>query len=295
MISRTSRNQNLVPNGNFESFSSCPTTSGEILLAVPWLETNYCGNYSDYYNVCASRAELGVPNNVNGYQFAHSGSGYSGLLVYLKYDYREYIEAPLIDSLKANTCYHFEMYICLSNKSNYTIKDIGAYFSDTVITKIPGCNNLPFNPQVLNTTEFISDTLNWTLISGDFVAAGGEQFLIIGNFKNDANTQILSFDTLKFKQSYIYIDDVSLTLCSSTNTTEEEMSRTYIYPNPATDKIKISFPTKGIYQISNSIGQKLFSTTNEDIDISELSSGIYSISVLANDKKIKSALKFVKL
>ena len=46
------------------------------------------------------------------------------------------------------------------------------------------------NPQVSNPSgNILSDTLNWTLVSGMFVATGNETFLTIGNFKTDSNTQ----------------------------------------------------------------------------------------------------------
>ena len=48
---------NLVPNGSFENYSTCPTvTFGEINKATPWFQPNYpyagAGGSSDYVHFC---------------------------------------------------------------------------------------------------------------------------------------------------------------------------------------------------------------------------------------------------
>src|SRR5438105_278491 len=44
--------QNLVPNYSFETYTSCPTGSSQIYLAVPW--KGVTTNSSDYFNVCGT-------------------------------------------------------------------------------------------------------------------------------------------------------------------------------------------------------------------------------------------------
>ncbi len=80
-----------------------------------------------------------------------------------------------------------------------------------------------------------------------------------------------------------------------TSTTNDDRDNLFVYPNPASDKIKISIPTKGIYHITNSIGQHIFSTSKEEIDISKLPSGIYFLSVYSNGQKLNKAWKLIKL
>ena len=41
---------NLVPNYSFESYTTCPTASGQISYAVPWIGTN---SSTDYFSSCA--------------------------------------------------------------------------------------------------------------------------------------------------------------------------------------------------------------------------------------------------
>jgi len=45
---------------------------------------------------------------------------------------------------------------------------------------------IPYIPQIENEDgKILSDTLNWMPVRGIFQAKGKEQYLIIGNFRND--------------------------------------------------------------------------------------------------------------
>src|SRR6187399_1797031 len=94
-ICKINQGQNLVPNGNFENISGCPTGIGQLTNAIPWLNPSLAS--PDYYNQCATSSAVGVPQNVLGYQQAHSGNGYAGIFVYtqppINMDFREYVEA----------------------------------------------------------------------------------------------------------------------------------------------------------------------------------------------------------
>ena len=69
---------------------------------------------------------------------------------------------------------------------------------------------------------------------------------------------------------------------SSTAVSEIEKNQIAIYPNPSTDKIKITTPLQGEIIIKNIEGKEvliLTENTNQAIDISVLSSGIYTIEI----------------
>ena len=78
--------QNVIPNGNFEQYNSCPIT-------VAQLDTKLTGwssiNSYDYYNACSTGPDVAVPTNNAGYQSAASGNGYVGILDYSPLNYRE--------------------------------------------------------------------------------------------------------------------------------------------------------------------------------------------------------------
>jgi len=102
-----------------------------------------------------------------------------------------YPRNKLKQTLQSGKTYCFKMYVNLSNQSSYAIDALGVYFSDISSDTITYCT-LPITylmPQIENPVgNIISDTLNWTLISGTYTAIGTEKYIIIGNFKTDANT-----------------------------------------------------------------------------------------------------------
>jgi hypothetical protein len=116
-IHLTSWGQNLVPNGDFEYYSSCPTDDGQIFKAIPWFQPYTGGgtnsSSTDYFNMCAnSNSFVSVPLNFIGHQFAHSGFGYTGIEVYSGgFDAREYLEVELFDTLIPNATYCLNIYV----------------------------------------------------------------------------------------------------------------------------------------------------------------------------------------
>ncbi len=70
------RAQNLVPNGDFEQYSTCPLSQGEILNAIPWINPAVMGfgGSPDYFNQCSPAVTNGqsVPQNISGIQQAQS-------------------------------------------------------------------------------------------------------------------------------------------------------------------------------------------------------------------------------
>jgi len=300
--------QNLVPNGDFEEYSGCPQTEARLDSALFWMNpsTNLATSGTpDYYNQCAGVGGVGVPDNWSGYTPPHSGVAYSGMYIWSISpldSVREYIEAPLTSALVANTCYHFEMYVNLGDRCRYSTADIGVYFSNTAVTGVNNYYPLPFTPQINNNSLNIFDTLNWALVSGNYTAAGGESFLLIGNFKDDLNTTATFVNSnAQFSFIYVFVDDVSLCPCSSPCTTGmEEYNKATIgvYPNPVSDKLNITinnndFAELIIYDISSrKLFDKQFSNA-VSINTGQLAKGIYIYEVRNKNGVIKNG-KLVK-
>ncbi len=215
-----STSQNLVPNGDFEYYTSCPTLFSQFNLAYPWYDPN--GASSDYYNACAPVSSyVNVPDQTGGaWQLAHSGVGYAGLWARqcVGCNYREYIQVQLTDTLKNNSCYYVEFYANLYNKLRIGVNNIGAYISQTAVT-CTAPNPLGFTPQILLPgNPPIIDTVNWVKVSGLYTANGGEQYITIGNLLDDTNTTFQVIDTSSnFDDAYYFIDDVSMYEIKTTN------------------------------------------------------------------------------
>lgn len=186
--------QNLVPNGDFEQMNGCPSWADQLDSTKFWMNTSpdvANSGSPDYFNACDS-FYCGVPDNIYyGHQQAHSGDGYVGILLYTPNfggNVREYIESPLTQPLTAGLLYHFEMYINVPNNFMYSTDDIGVYFSDTAITNVMNWAPLPFSTDIGNAQGNSPDTVNWMLVSGNYLGTGGEAYMIIGNFRNDFQT-----------------------------------------------------------------------------------------------------------
>lgn len=203
---------NLVPNPSFEAYSSCPDFLSEIDRAVPW-DIPTTGGSSDYYNVCASGPSLvSVPNNSFGTQSPRTGDGYAGLIVRPINDYREYITVPLTTPLVASTTYTVEFWLSLVDLSNQAIDRMGAYLSVGPVGPVPGAPTLPYTPQVESPANtFLSDKVNWMQVTGSYTAAGGESHITIGNFHDNAATNISPLGAGSYTGTYYYVDDVSVT------------------------------------------------------------------------------------
>jgi gliding motility-associated-like protein len=199
--------QNLVPNYSFEEVSTCPQSYGGAgtTLAAPWVAPTT--GTPDIFNSCSTFGLVDVPDNNFGNQTALTGEGYAGGIMKLpSYEYREYIQAPLLEPLVANEWYAVSFFVS-PGEFGCAVDEIGAFFS----VNAPSANSfvaLPYTPQIVYTGGFIDDYENWTLIEGCFQAIGGESYITIGNFNNDANTPL--DPNCQNPVSYYYIEDVTV-------------------------------------------------------------------------------------
>ena len=292
--------QNLIPNGGFEQYSGCPNnyTQFDSLLfwfnpCIPPYGITGTGSGSPDYFTCG----FGVPNNVFGYQYPHGGNGYCAVALYREsFTFREYIEVPLISTLTPGANYHFQMYMSIADISEYSVDTLGVYFSATAISNLHSHVELPYVPQIKNLNGFITDTMGWLLYSGNFTAAGGENYLIIGNFNSDAQTSVMMINSTG-SYAYVYIDDVSLTLSTSIEKQTQDETIT-IYPNPVNDKLDIAINNDKLSKIilydiaSKKVLQKEFKNS-VTINTEQLAKGIYLYEVRNKNGVIKKG-KVVK-
>ena len=295
---RICKGQNLVLNGSFEQYSTCPTILNQLDSALFWFRPSL--GSPDYYNQCASPVWVGVPQNYNTYQYPNSGFSYAGGLVFYQgsLNYREYLEGSLSSPLTAGVCYNFEMYINLTNRSKFTISDISIYLSDTLITGINSNQLLPYTPQINNSAGNTPDTLTWTLVNEIFTANGGENFFIIGNFKDDASTDTSVYNPQStYNTSYILIDDVSLTPCTGIDENKKnEMIN--VFPNPFSNKLNITTTKNELIEVNfyDVTARKIFNQSfinSTSINTEQLAKGIYLYEVSNKNRVIKKG-KIVK-
>ena len=210
--------QNLVYNGSFEEYLDCPDNGGQLNKAKYWFSANNgMGGSAEYFNACDNPGPCGVPNNfIGGHQYAKTGRAYVGMDCYNSIDeYREYIEGTLTSALQQNVYYCVSFYVSLSSYSSFGIDALGVYFtSDSLITHSP--NVYQVEAQVENShLNIITDKQNWVKISGSFIAAGGERFCTLGNFKSKVQTDTTILVNNQYGYTYYLIDDVSVYPCDA--------------------------------------------------------------------------------
>ena len=224
------QNCNLVNNPSFENYSSCPTrttpnnTSHNEGL---WLLNNWSPptqGSSDFFHICnntvggITQGTVGVPINNFGYQIPRTGSGYGGLWAVYGGSYREYMTTSLRCPLVAGEKYKVRFYVSLAGdngkdsggSSKCGLDGLGAYLSNSAPSQ-GSATILPLTPQIVSTT-IITDTLNWVVVEGVITAAGGEQFITIGNFTPTASISWQGIGggacNVFGDYAYYFIDDV---------------------------------------------------------------------------------------
>ena len=275
---------NLVPNPSFEDYYlqvffpgiGCDTGA----ICKIWVNPTICT--PDYYNKFSCQ-KLGVPFNERGFQYAYDGIGYYFLETYWEYDtsqfastHRDYIQVELNKSLTSNKRYCVSFYVSLADSSFYANDRIGAYFSDTAISR-NDTKNFEFIPQICSTDSFfINDKTNWIQIKGNFTSLGGERFITIGNFYDGYNTHVVNAVApipVYYNIAGYYIDMVSVYACDDTIIPEPEKKNVAYVPNifsPNSDGTNDILYVRGenISEVSISIynrwGEKVFSSNDRN-------------------------------
>jgi outer membrane protein OmpA-like peptidoglycan-associated protein len=209
--------QNLVPNGSFEEFFSCPGsynygTDGK--LAPGWFSANR--GTPDLFNSC-SKGDAGVPVNWAGQSKAYSGAGYAGIYCYTKNGYREYVQTEFMEPLQAGGKYYIEFYYKLSSNSKYSIDRIGLYLDDSAKRRTDDfvIYSKP-TYELLLASAYTRTTGIWAKCGYTHLAKGGERYLTIGNFSNNQQTRTFHITFSKAKEplldqaAYYLIDDVKV-------------------------------------------------------------------------------------
>jgi gliding motility-associated-like protein len=217
-LSHLAKSQNLIPNPGFE-FSLKPVKSrfsGNIDWAAPWFP-----------------AGKGSPDLISnsevpyGKQKAAQGNQFAGIVLYDQdnAEFREYLEVKLIRALRPDEKICLRLKVSAADRCRYFTDALGFALSQdsllssswTVIRREPELNTRQF--------DAISDTSEaWKLLEFNYTARGGEKYLTIGNFKNDASTGLLgNFKEAYLKIAYLYIDDLFLGPCQEADSVNNEI------------------------------------------------------------------------
>ncbi|MEO6883950.1 MAG: gliding motility-associated C-terminal domain-containing protein [Bacteroidia bacterium] len=289
--------QNLVTNPSFEISDTCPNNLGEISIATPWISPTL--GTPDYYNTCASAPSgVNAPNNVYGSQNAHSGLGYGGFVTYSLYDsnYREYLQVQLLHNLIKGKKYCVSFFVSLADSVEYSTKDMGIFFSTKAITST-NFFNLNQIPQIVEDTN-ITNKVNWTIVSGSFIADSTYSYITIGNFDDDLQCNALpsgvSSSSPQYGGAYYYIDDVSVTECDDTIATNDDVVQIPNVITPNNDGKNDYFvienlPDNSELTIYNRWGNNVYQSLNyqNNWKADEVNAGTYYYLLTLPNKEVK--------
>lgn len=217
------RAQQLVTNGDFESYNKCPVGYSCI---DAWPNFPYLQSWvrptlatSDFYHTCGSSTAK-LPATGFGYRTPHSGNAFAGLVANAQTSgspYSEYITTRLNQPMKKDSVYCVKFYCNLGNRTNpsndwVAVDEVGACFTDTLPGNLSQAGPLLLPYHIVNSpTQHMTDTSLWYAISGQYKAKGGEQWMTIGTFGSavPASTLIDGTGTSQYL-CYYFIDDVSV-------------------------------------------------------------------------------------
>jgi hypothetical protein len=289
---------NLVPNPSFELSVACPTASG-LLSVANW--SSFRGS-PDYFNSCSSVAACGTPSNQFGFQVPATGVAYCGFLnIWPILINREYLAAKLTQTLSIGTRYYLSMKVSLaerwlttptpmfipSNKCGMKFTTNQYSVQDPLI---------PTNQATMYSAAIISDTTGWTTLRGTFVSDSAYQYVVIGNFFYNAQTDTIS-RPLGF-DSYFFVDDVvvstdSTVLFSGVSEIKNIKHISLIYSE---NRIKVEVLESAtnevcIIDLNGNLMYRRKFQHNLEVSTSDLVSGIYVIlvyehGILSETKKI---------
>jgi len=281
-----------VLNPSFEDHSSCPDNAGQIGYAIGW--EFYNNSSPEYFHSCATTSEYLVPKNLFGYQYAYAGNAYAGIIVYYEYDvngvYTEIFGIQLTNNLSISQKYYISLKVNRADSNffaGYSINNIGVKFFTSKPISVAINNSAHFY-----TNNVITDTVNWTLLFGSFVADSAYQYILIGNFFDTANTTIVNDGNGPW--AYYYVDDVCVSTDSSFayNYTGINDDKITIYPNPTEGQLFISSKEQIEHiKIYSSLGQiiKQLATLYEKelfLDLSSLTKGLYFCKIKTKNESI---------
>jgi gliding motility-associated-like protein len=235
-ISSIVEGQNLVPNGSFEEYDTCPYQGSQLYFVKPWFSPTE--GTPDLYNVCSSNMN---PSTI-GFVSSQNNLGFIGINVITFWE-TEYIAVKLNESLikDVDYCVSFSVNIRKGNELFCSIDKIGCYLSQDSIHQ-NGFWFLHYLPQIRNTSPIV-DT-SWAEVFGNYKAQGGEQYIYIGNFDSTNNVQHCNFNDPTMETTYLLIDNVSVV-----EATECDLLHGIVLPNvltPNADYINdvIDIPTE---------------------------------------------------
>lgn len=272
--------QNLVPNPGFEESDSCAAVgfgSGTDGPLHYWFSAN---GTPDHLQSCLPYGSpFGLPLNFLTFQDAFEGASCVGMHTYFQngpYEYREWIQVPLLEPLVVGQTYYcsFRANAAFGGNSQYpqiwlASNKVGMLFT---MQARPWFEGDPY-PEPLDLAhiaypQILADTVGWTLVSGSFVADSAYQYVMIGQFFSNALTDTFHLADPNsvfpwYPRGYTLVDAVCVSASPNgcdlgQGVGEQSHAGPYVYPNPAMDLLVIGHAAGGDAKVLDMLGQEVW-------------------------------------
>jgi hypothetical protein len=283
--------QNLVPNPGFEGNCSPGALGNGYFGADHWYNAN--GGTFDFYAATEPSTScllVGTENLnwdlYNEVQAPFEGDRFVGGIMYMSsLCIREMIQCKLLEPLQEGKTYCFSMQVAFSGMFDRACNGVGVALSNDSTVNFASSCTLGLTPLV-QFEDAVTDTENWMTLSIEFIAAGGEQYLTIGNQLDDADVinEVVDGST-ESTSAYYYFDMLSLENCEQNGINESSENELQVVPNPTSSTFQITnINNNEVWSIIDYLGKTVLTGMGKNGDVSSLARGVYI--VVANNKKM---------
>jgi hypothetical protein len=309
-FSFTQAQTNLIINGGLDSATICPNSNSQINRCYNWINPN--NQYTqgtwgspDYFNLCGSNG-YSSPDCNWAYTYPQSGNGLICLATYNQNypNFREYISAKLKYPLVPEVTYTGSFWVTLGQNTicKYITDGLGIAFTDSALQQNT-YELLQATPQ-FEINNQVADT-NWVQYTFSFTPSEVLNYITIGNFRTDANTNktIINPNANPNNYGIYFIDNFELyvdcngmaTNLVQPNSTNKIVEKLMVVPNPSGNFISANFKGKQIERIQIlDLNGKLIQEESkaEEIYVGNLSKGMYIVKALSGNWQ--ASTKFIK-
>lgn len=276
----TLASQNLVPNPGFEEADSCSAQLPPFAGILDWYSVN---GSPDHLQSCLPYGTFnGLPMNFFTYQEPFEGASCAGIYTYWQNgqaEYREWMQAPLLEPLVVGQTYWCSFRANAAFGGNHVYPQhwlandkVGMRFTTTAMPSwnVGDPHPVPPNHAHILYPQILSDTVDWTLVSGSFVADSAYQYVMIGQFFSNALTDTLHFSPegvpwYWLPRAYTLVDAVCVSPdpdgCErSQGVAELGEAAPLVYPNPASDVLWIGNANGRDAVVLDLLGKRVWSS-----------------------------------
>jgi len=226
--------QNLVPNPSFEDTARCNAEYDPVLLsAPPWFKPTTAS--SDIYDndleqLCGIAWDPANPDvQASGFQFARTGTRFAGAFHWFganSSDSKDYFTVKLTEALIEQTAYDVSLYYSRADGYAFATDRISVFFGPDSFY-VHDYRTLHVQPQVDlmdPNNEYLTNAEDWVLLTGSFVATGGERYMTIGSFLDSSQVNGTTAPTGNLPYAYYYYDDIAVSPVHQSGIDELEFS-----------------------------------------------------------------------